>query len=476
MASSSSDGTCTLKLLVEANLAKAIIGTGGSAVRRIRAESGVHSIHLSSNAPGVVERTCSIVGPLAAVRAAFLLIAATLRAEARLDRSQPEVIRALVPDGASLVGEAALAALRRASGACIEATAAPCPSRSAAGAATKEKLLTYTGNPEQTAAAVEALLRRVASRHEARHRDFFKNWSFETDYSDHFETPERAYQDVAPLLLAVACERASLHSGPPRKRARTAVDGAVAVAAGGAARLEAEAAALLRLVVYDPYFCQGAMRAALASAAALSPSNVINENRDFYQYVAAGAVPPHDALVSNPPYSGEHKQKLFAHLLAEWRRAAAAASSGGGRAEGAAGRPFLLLLPAWLAATDLWQSFVRDAAGLCRGAAETAPASAEEGTAEEGTAEEGTAEARAGIFYVCPAERYEFHHPQATGHASSPFHAVWFCGGWVRDADRRRAMRRLKARRGAGHLEVFRSARMLQRRGHFEKGAAARAP
>ena len=44
--------TCALALLVDAHLAKAIIGTGGSAVRKLKIESGVHSIHLSTFIPG----------------------------------------------------------------------------------------------------------------------------------------------------------------------------------------------------------------------------------------------------------------------------------------------------------------------------------------------------------------------------------------------------------------------------------------
>ena len=80
-----------------------------------------------------------------------------------------------------------------------------------------------------------------------------------------------------------------------------------------------------------------------------------------------------------------------------------------------------------------------------------------------------SAEERAGIFYVSPASRYSFSHPQSTGHADSPFHAIWFCGGWASDKERRRAMRALKPLRQSGRVECFRSAAMLKRRGHFAK-------
>lgn len=88
---------------------------------------------------------------------------------------------------------------------------------------------------------------------------------------------------------------------------------------------------------------------------------------------------------------------------------------------------------------------------------------------------EGTsAEQRAGVFYVSPARRYRFAHPQATGHAESPFHAVWFCGGWPTDPPRRVAMAALHSLRASGQVELFRSAAMLQTRGHFTPASAAK--
>ena len=73
---------------------------------------------------------------------------------------------------------------------------------------------------------------------------------------------------------------------------------------------------------------------------------------------------------------------------------------------------------------------------------------------------------------MSPKERYAFAHPQATGHAASPFHAVWFVGGWATDAECRRAIKALRPLRRDGTVEVFRSPSMLQRRGHFDKVAA----
>ena len=76
-------------------------------------------------------------------------------------------------------------------------------------------------------------------------------------------------------------------------------------------------------------------------------------------------------------------------------------------------------------------------------------------------------ERQAGIFYISPIERYAFKHPQSTGHNSSPFHSIWFCGGWANKAARREALASLRELRRDRMVEVFRDAAMLQRRAHF---------
>ena len=39
--------------------------------------------------------------------------------------------------------------------------------------------------------------------------------------------------------------------------------------------------------------------------------SVYNRNEDFYAAIEAGHTPEHDVLVTNPPYSGEHKRRLL---------------------------------------------------------------------------------------------------------------------------------------------------------------------
>ena len=109
--------------------------------------------------------------------------------------------------------------------------------------------------------------------------DDYDGWKFEVDYNDHFETPPVAYFDLLPLLEQVA------------KSCNKAVQD---------------------LVIYDPYYCKGQIRGILQE---MGLRNVINRNRDFYADIANDALPPHfDVVVTNPPYSGDHKSRLLAFL------------------------------------------------------------------------------------------------------------------------------------------------------------------
>ena len=210
-------------------------------------------------------------------------------------------------------------------------------------------------------------------------------------------------------------------------------------------------------------------------------------------------------LRRNDPHSihadpqGDHKLKLLRFLL-DQQAAGGVAAAGGAAAEGGGdggrqrhgvgkrrggrrgGRPFLPLLPAWMGATDYWQAFLEELAtarmarGLDRRRAggrpqpvlPQLPPNCERGDGDGGAAT-GVLERRAGVFYLCPRQRYDFVHPEGTGHERAPFHAVWFCGGWPTDKARRRAMRALRPARRRGAVEVFRSASMLSKRGGGER-------
>ena len=113
---------------------------------------------------------------------------------------------------------------------------------------------------------------------------------FDVDPNDHCETSPAAYAHIAPLLRLLA---AALGTTPER------------------------------LAIYDPYFCAGSVTRHLA---AQGFPRVHNRNEDAYATIASGRVPKHDVLVTNPPYSGNHVERLlrFARENA---------------------KPFLLLLP-----------------------------------------------------------------------------------------------------------------------------------
>lgn len=66
-----------------------------------------------------------------------------------------------------------------------------------------------------------------------------------------------------------------------------------------------------RCRIYDPYFCDGAVKCNLAS---LGFPLVHNVKEDCYQVWSSGSVPALDVLVTNPPYSDDHIPKLVDFL------------------------------------------------------------------------------------------------------------------------------------------------------------------
>eukprot|EP00980_Cylindrotheca_fusiformis_P016162 scaffold4805_cov136-Cylindrotheca_fusiformis.AAC.17 len=101
-------------------------------------------------------------------------------------------------------------------------------------------------------------------------------YSFQVDDTDHCETPMDAYRDLLDVL-----DRLAKSLGKTRSN----------------------------LKIYDPYFCDGGVKRKLGS---LGFDSVINRNRDFYQDIAEQKTPVYDVLITNPPYSGVHMEKLLA--------------------------------------------------------------------------------------------------------------------------------------------------------------------
>ena len=101
---------------------------------------------------------------------------------------------------------------------------------------------------------------------------------FRAESDDHCETSPIAYSHIAPVLHFIA---KSL-----RKKSSD-------------------------LQIYDPYYCAGAMVSHLCK---LGFNKVYNKPEDFYKVIQNGNMPEHDVLVTNPPYSSDHFDKLLDFL------------------------------------------------------------------------------------------------------------------------------------------------------------------
>ena len=117
--------------------------------------------------------------------------------------------------------------------------------------------------------------RRTASRKET-WAQLTQKHPFQTVSSDHAETPRDAYVDITPFLRACAT---ALSRTPSTVR------------------------------LYDPYYCAGSV---VSHLNALGFAKVLNRNIDCY----STPPPPHDVLVTNPPYSGDHLDKIV-HICAQ---------------------------------------------------------------------------------------------------------------------------------------------------------------
>lgn len=175
-----------------------------------------------------------------------------------------------------------------------------------------------------------------------------RTYPYKVDYNDHFETPVNAYRDILPLLDAIQ---------PLREEHG----------------------------IYDPFFCDGRTKR-LLEGEEFGFANVIHECRDFYKDIAADQVPEHDTLITNPPYSDQHKEKCIEYCLEQLKKK---------------DRPFFVLMPNYVAAREYYRKQV-------------------EQTADSGIQED--------VIYLLPSTPYEYDHPEGTGHKISPFASIWYCG------------------------------------------------
>jgi hypothetical protein len=172
---------------------------------------------------------------------------------------------------------------------------------------------------------------------------------FENNYNDHFQTPSIAYEHLASVILPLITRTSSY-------------------------------------TIYDPYYCSGSsvplLKAAL-STAPCSTVEVINEPRDFYKDVENKTTPNCDFIVTNPPYSDDHKTKCFAFLIEQLA---------GHHIDG-----YAVLLPSYCVGR-----------GYYRGALPKLPSTHTE-------------------LILRPPSAYTYKHPEDTGYDSPPFYSVWIC-------------------------------------------------
>jgi hypothetical protein len=133
---------------------------------------------------------------------------------------------------------------------------------------------------------------------------------FPTDSNDHCETSAEAYRDIAPLLDSVA-----------QRLGKTRQD----------------------LRIWDPYYCHGTMKKHLH---ALGFESVYNECEDFYEKVQTGLFPEHDVILTNPPYSSDHPERLLAFCKSHKK-------------------PAFLLMPNYVAAKPCFAKMSRDWLFVC---------------------------------------------------------------------------------------------------------------
>jgi hypothetical protein len=124
-------------------------------------------------------------------------------------------------------------------------------------------------------------------------------YPYEVDSADHCETPTCAYEDICPILDAIA-----------KKLNKTRET----------------------LYIYDPYYCEGSMRERLQS---LGYKNIYNKKEDFYNIIENKQCPNYDVLVTNPPYSEPHVPRLLEYVATS-------------------NKPFLLLMPNYFYMKDYY--------------------------------------------------------------------------------------------------------------------------
>jgi len=144
-----------------------------------------------------------------------------------------------------------------------------------------------------------------------------------------------------------------------------------------------------QLRIYDPYYCNGAVQRHLHS---LGFPRVSNEKVDCYEQWndKNNNLPQFDVLVTNPPYSDNHMERLVQFVTSS---------------QYGTNRPWFLILPQWVHKKDFYVQ--------CINSSGMRP------------------------FYLVPRKRYVYQPPKDfrapkksdVHQKSSPFCSMWYCWG-----------------------------------------------
>lgn len=200
---------------------------------------------------------------------------------------------------------------------------------------------------------------------------------FPVDPDDHCESPMEAYKDIVPLL--------------------TLLD----------AQIYPNSTSSNMLQIYDPYYCDGAV---IRNFLSLGFTNVYNRKENCYAMWEAASSASHDrtsksimnrfdVLVTNPPYSDDHIERLIQFVTSELfinRQ-----------------KPWFLLLPQWVHKKDYFINATTKANLKSSQKTYVQP------------------------FYLVPKKRYIYTPPpnfrlptKSDVHKkSSPFISMWYCWG-----------------------------------------------
>eukprot|EP01060_Flectonema_neradi_P008237 TRINITY_DN15899_c0_g1_i1.p1 TRINITY_DN15899_c0_g1~~TRINITY_DN15899_c0_g1_i1.p1 ORF type:complete len:242 (+),score=22.53 TRINITY_DN15899_c0_g1_i1:64-789(+) len=159
---------------------------------------------------------------------------------------------------------------------------------------------------------------------------------FTTEYGDHFETNDQAIVDIKHVIEALADAM-----GIERRKLR----------------------------IYDPYYCAGAIKKTWSS---VGFPLCINDNVDCYETWKQKREKAHDIIVTNPPFSGKHKEWCLKYCVESKK-------------------PWLILLPGYCASKNYFDTHCGNLQSI----------------------------------FLVPNSSYTFTHPEGTGYDASPFYSIW---------------------------------------------------